>query len=160
MRCSIEHRSRLARSIPSRLSPSPKSNSGICPLVAGLHLWSSVNPAPAIVLPSSASPSCPHQFTRPSCFTLSCSAGYSSTWGTHSFIPAQKVVCLSGHLVMNRLFCCCECVLFHLILSHVRGNISTLFIVLTAIFTIPGRGGLEGSWSQGLLALSTCLSTT
>ena len=29
---------------PLRLSPSHKSNSGICPLGAGLQLWSSVNP--------------------------------------------------------------------------------------------------------------------
>ena len=34
-----------------------------------------------------------------------------------------------------------------------------LFTILTAIFAALGRGRLEGSWSQGLLALGTCPGT-
>lgn len=79
-------------------------------------------------------------------------------WGTHSLLPAQKAVHSDGHLMKTVLLCCSDCVFPHLLRPHILHGVS-LFIVLTATFTIPGRDGLEGSWSQGLHALSTCPGT-
>lgn len=44
-------------------------------------------------------------------------------------MPTQKAMCLDGYLMKNGLFCCQECVLSHLILSHILGGISPSYLL-------------------------------
>lgn len=70
---------------------------------------------------------------------------------------AQKAVCLDGHLIQNGLFCCWECVLSQLILSHILGGLSPSYLLSSLPFS-PSQGEVDWKVAGVRTALHLAIS--